>query len=127
MGAEVRMSYAIVHVSDMQRAVTFYRDVLGLPLKFQSPGWTEFATGGASLALHGSRGTTAGHDDPQSIPAGRCCPGLSVENLDEFHARMLQHKVPCSQEPKEVFGSRVAQYLDPDGLAISVSQQKLGA
>jgi lactoylglutathione lyase len=127
MGADVRVSYAIVHVSDMQRAVSFYRDVLGLPLKFQSPGWTEFATGGATLALHGSRGTTTRHDDPQSLPAGRCRPGLSVENLDEFHARILQLEVPCSQEPKEVFGSRVAQYLDPDGLAISVSQQKRGA
>jgi catechol 2,3-dioxygenase-like lactoylglutathione lyase family enzyme len=26
----------------MDRAVAFYRDVIGLELKFQSPGWSEF-------------------------------------------------------------------------------------
>ena len=29
----------------MNRAVKFYRDVLGLSLEFQSPGWSEFSTG----------------------------------------------------------------------------------
>ena len=38
----------------MKRSVSFYRDVIGLPLKFESPGWTEFATDGATLALHAS-------------------------------------------------------------------------
>lgn len=28
----------IVFVSDMKQAISFYRDVLGLPLKFESPG-----------------------------------------------------------------------------------------
>jgi catechol 2,3-dioxygenase-like lactoylglutathione lyase family enzyme len=37
----------------MKQAVAFYRDVMGLPLKFETPGWTEFATEGATLALHG--------------------------------------------------------------------------
>jgi len=36
----------------MDRAVAFHRDVLGLPLKFQSPEWSEFATGETTLALH---------------------------------------------------------------------------
>ena len=42
------MNYAIVFVSDIKRAVSFYRDVLGLPLRFESPEWTEFASDGAS-------------------------------------------------------------------------------
>jgi lactoylglutathione lyase len=122
----VRLSYAIVFVSDMQRAVAFYRDVLGLPLKFQSPHWTEFATEGATLALHASEGAGS-KDDPHKVPAGRCRPGLSVPNLDEFHKRMLEKKVPCFQEPKDVFGARIAQYTDPDGLGISVSEARRGA
>src|SRR5437016_2685890 len=43
-GASMRVNYAIIFVSDMKRAVSFYRDVLGIPLRFESPGWTEFAT-----------------------------------------------------------------------------------
>ena len=37
---------------------------------------------------------------------------------------MVQQNVPCIQEPKEIYGARVAQYLDPDGLAISVSEER---
>ncbi len=39
-----QIDYTMVIVSDMQRSVEFYRDKLGIPLKFQSPEWTEFAT-----------------------------------------------------------------------------------
>src|SRR5262249_13765063 len=122
----VRVNYAIVFVSDMKRSVSFYRDVLGLPLKFESPGWTEFATDGATLALHASAVSNPAVDDPRQLPAGRCRPGLSVPDLDEFHKRMVARNVPCLQEPKDVFGARVAQYADPDGLVISVGEERRG-
>ena len=122
----MRVNYTIVFVSDMKRAVSFYRDVLGLPLRFESPGWTEFATDGATLALHPGEGSDPETKDPLKAPAGRCRPGLCVPNLDDFHKRMLERKVACIQEPREVFGSRIAQYLDPDGLAISVSEERRG-
>ena len=48
----MRVSYAIVFVSDMRRSVSFYRDLIGLPLRFETPGWSEFATDGATFALH---------------------------------------------------------------------------
>ena len=35
----------IKFVADMDKAVKFYRDVLGLKVKFESPGWSEFVTG----------------------------------------------------------------------------------
>ncbi len=38
-------------MSDMKKAVSFYRDVIGLPLKFESPGWTEFATEGGTRCM----------------------------------------------------------------------------
>jgi lactoylglutathione lyase len=118
-----RVSYAIVFVGDMKRSVAFYRDVIGLPLKFESPGWSEFTTDGATLALHASEGPGA-KDDPSKVPAGRCRPGLSVPDLDAFHKRMVERNVPCIQEPKETFGVRIAQYVDPDGLGISVSEAR---
>ena len=117
----MRVNYAIVFVSDMSRSVAFYRDAVGLPLRFESPGWTEFATEGATLALHagGEGGAEASGPRP-----GQCRPGLSIANLDEVHRRMLERKVLCVQEPKEVFGARVAQYADPDGLVISVGEER---
>jgi lactoylglutathione lyase len=120
----MRVSYAIVFVSDMSRSVAFYRDVLGLPLRFESPGWTEFATDGATLALHAAKAAGSGKADPNELPAGCCRPGLSVPDLDAFHRTMVEKNVPCIQEPKNVFGARLAQYVDPDGLAISVGEHK---
>ena len=123
----MKVNYAIVFVGDMKRAVSFYRDVLGLPLKFESPMWTEFATDGATLALHVSETSSPDEENSQHLPpAGSCRPGLSVPNLDEFHKRMVENNVPCAQEPKDVFGARLAQYVDPDGLTISVGEEKRG-
>lgn len=118
----MRVNYTIVFVSDMQRSIGFYRDVLGLPLKFETPHWSEFTTEGATLALHlgdapAPDAGNADHDAP-----GRCRPGFHVPNLDEFHANMARNGVVCIQEPRETFGSRIAQYVDPDGLAFSVSE-----
>ncbi len=122
----MRVSYTIIFVSDMARSVSFYRDVLGLPLKFESPGWTEFATEGATLALHKSDGSNPDDDNTHLEPAGRCRAGLQVPNLEEFHKRMVEKNVPCTQEPTEVFGARVAQYVDPDGLVFSVGEEEHG-
>lgn len=126
-GSAVRLQYAIVLVSDMKRSVAFYRDVLGLPLRFESPSWTEFATEGATLALHAEKAVPGLAVEPGAVrddPRGRCRPGLRVPDLDEFHRRMIQNEVECVQEPERVFGSRLAQYLDPDGLAISVGEER---
>jgi lactoylglutathione lyase len=120
----MRVNYAIVFVSDMRRSVSFYRDVLGLSLKFESPGWTEFATEGATLALHASEALGAAAEDPLNVPRGRCRPGLSVPDLDTFHRRMVENNVTCAREPEQVFGARVALYLDPDGLGISVGEKR---
>ncbi len=76
----MRVNYAIVFVSDMKRSVEFYRDVLGLPLKFESPGWTEFATDGATLALHACKESTPAEDEYER--PGRWRSGFSVPDLD---------------------------------------------
>jgi catechol 2,3-dioxygenase-like lactoylglutathione lyase family enzyme len=120
----MRVNYAIVFVSDMKRSLSFYRDLMGLTLKFESPEWTEFATDGATLALHATKKVNPESEDPQATLAGRCRPGLGVANLDEFHKRMLDGGVRCIQEPKATFGVRIAQYVDPDGLPISVSEDR---
>jgi lactoylglutathione lyase len=118
----MRVSYAIVFVSDMKRSVQFYRDALGLPVKFESSHWTEFDTPGATLALHLGEGP--GRAGQASIPEspGGCRPGFGVPDLQSFHSRVVSLGVMCVQEPKDVFGSKVAIYLDPDGLAVSVGE-----
>ena len=118
----MRVNYIIVFVSDMAGSIAFYRDLIGIPLKFESPEWTEFATDGATLALHASDGVASPDSDPSHLPPGRCRPGLSVPDLDAFHLKMIDNGVRCLEEPTRVFGARIAQYEDPDGLAVSVGE-----
>ena len=121
----MRVSYAIVFVSDMKKSVAFCRDVIGLPLRFESPHWTEFATEGATVALHASEGPGP-KDDPEKVTAGRCRPGFRVGDLDAFHKRTVEMKVPCIQAPTNVFGSAPGPVSGSDGLGISVGEERRG-
>jgi lactoylglutathione lyase len=91
----VQLSYAIVIVSDMQASIAFYRDVLGLPSRFESPHWTEFATDSATLALHLNEDAGQIGVNDRSESPGSCRPGLRVPDLEAFHKRMLDMNVQC--------------------------------
>lgn len=120
-----QLDYAMVVVSDMARSVQFYRDTLGIPLKFESPEWTEFQTGTTTLALHGG-GVKQEQSGPpaEGKPAGGCSIGFNVENLDkayeELKAKGVKFVVPPSEPEGQ--GIRLAVGLDPDGLHISFAQ-----
>ena len=119
----MRINYAIVFVSDMKRSIAFYRDVIGLQLVFESPHWTEFATEGATLALHIADGPNTDTHTPTHEPAGRCRTGFQVPDIDAFHARLVSLGVRCVQPPTPVFGCKIAQYLDPDNMPFSIGEQ----
>jgi len=120
-----QIDYTMIVVSDMDRSVEFYRDKLGIPLKFQSPEWTEFATGATTLALHG--GGVPAEGPPTGDPskrAGACSIGFNVEDVEktyaELQAKGLRFVMPPTQREGE--GIKLAVAIDPDGLPISFAQ-----
>jgi predicted enzyme related to lactoylglutathione lyase len=52
MTVRITKAYFMLPVEDMDRAIGFYCDVLGLSLRFASPEWTELAWRDATIALH---------------------------------------------------------------------------
>jgi len=120
----MKLNYAIVFVSDMGRSVKYYRDFFGLPLKFETPEWTEFSTGGATLALHKGGATRRSESESDATASGQCRPGLQVGDLNKLHSQLVGNGVTCIKPPTSSFGARIAQYLDPDGLIVSVSESK---
>ncbi len=120
-----QIDYTMVIVSDMARSVEFYRDKLGIPLKFQSPDWTEFLTGTTTLALHGGGGiprqTTGGSADKD---AGTCSIGFNVDDVDktyqELKSKGINFVMPPTQREGE--GIKLAVCIDPDGLPVSFAQ-----
>jgi lactoylglutathione lyase len=120
-----KIDYVMVSVSDMRRSVAFYRDTLGLRLKFESPAWSEFETGGTTLALHGGTRAAGSETAIQTEPsAGTCSLGFSVPDLDrtysELRERGAHFVMPPTEQPNE--GIRLAVCIDPDGLAISFAE-----
>ena len=118
------LSHTIVFVSDMARSVAFYRDVLGMAVRFESEKWTEFETPGSTLALHLADVPNNSVVAPDAIPAGQCRLSFAVDDLDVFHQQMIAKGVPCLQPPEEEeWGGRLAGYADPDGLPFWVGEK----
>jgi lactoylglutathione lyase len=120
-----QLDYTMVVVSDMQRSVEFYRDKLGIPLKFQSPDWTEFATGTTTLALHGGgvSSTQPPPGDPSKI-AGACSIGFNVDDVDKTYEELKAKGIRFVMAPmqREGEGIKLAVAIDPDGLPVSFAQ-----
>jgi predicted enzyme related to lactoylglutathione lyase len=110
---QMQLQYVIKFVADMNQAVKFYRDVLGLPLKFESPGWSEFATGETTLALHPAS---------EKSPAGQVELGFAVADIETFYREMTVKSVQFSMPPKKQdFGGVLAQFVDSEGAHCTVS------
>ena len=120
-----QLDYTMVIVSDMKRSVAFYRDTLGVPLKFESPEWTEFATGSTTLALHGG-GVAREYQDTgdQSKVAGTCSIGFNVDDVDKTYEELKAKGVTFVMPPmqREGEGIKLAVAIDPDGLPVSFAQ-----
>ena len=118
-----QIDYTMVIVSDMKRSVEFYRDKLGIPLKFESPEWTEFQTGPTTLALHGG-GITEERREGAEKAAGTCSIGFNVPDLDKTYEELKALGVNFVMPPTERDGEgiRLAVCSDPDGLPISFAQ-----
>ena len=108
----MQLNYAIKFVADMDKAIAFHRDTLGLPLRFESPFWTEFDTGGTTLALHPASAES---------PAGSVQLGFAVDDLAGFYARRDEMGIAFTQPPSEMHGSHIARFRDPDGAETSIS------
>ena len=108
----MRLRYVIKFVSDMDEAVAYHRDVLGLPLRMASPAWTEFDTGATTLALH------AAGDTHQP---GSCQLGFRSDDIDAFYAGRDEHGITFTMPPTDEHGQRIARFLDLDGAETSVS------
>jgi predicted enzyme related to lactoylglutathione lyase len=109
-----KLRYVIKFVADMDRAVKFHRDVLGLPLNFQWPGWSSFVTGETMLALHPASAKS---------PAGSVEIGFTVKDLQKFYQDMTAQGVRFTMPPtQQDSGRMLAQFVDSEGGRCSVGE-----
>jgi catechol 2,3-dioxygenase-like lactoylglutathione lyase family enzyme len=108
----IELKYVIANVSDLEAAVAFWRDTVGLKLKFQTPEWAEFDTGATRLALQPASPTN---------PAGTWQPGLRVPDLTAKRAELSARGVNMDAMPHEEHGFLLSLFIGPDGAPASLS------
>jgi predicted enzyme related to lactoylglutathione lyase len=109
-----RLMYVIAFTHDLDRLKTFYRDVMGLEITTDTPGFVSFGTGGASLALLAVR--------PQQEREFEMC--FYSGDLEADMRRLRATGVEFLGEPREIPGGRVVHARDPEGNLLSLMKPK---
>jgi predicted enzyme related to lactoylglutathione lyase len=108
----MHISYVNVFVSDLSRAVSFFRDTVGLPLEFSSPehGYASFDAGNIRLGI-----ALPGPGNVELV--GRHTGiGFEVADLEAEHARLSGLGVLFTMPPtRQPWGGFMALISDPDG------------
>jgi predicted enzyme related to lactoylglutathione lyase len=100
-------------VTDMGRAVTFYRDTLELPMEYSSgEEWAQFSAGTVKLALHGTQHV-------ELRPGGTVA--FTVRDLDASKAKLVERGVAIGHEGGgQGLGPRFVEFNDPDGNVLAL-------
>lgn len=108
----MEIAYVNVFVSDLDKAIDFYRSRLGLELEFaaEEHGYASFSGGPVRLGL-----AVAGADQPELL--GRHTGvGFAVADLEAEHARLSKLGVAFTTPPtRQPWGGFMALFTDPDG------------
>ncbi|HEX5673047.1 MAG: VOC family protein [Nitrososphaerota archaeon] len=109
-----RLGAAILLVEDLEKSVNFYRDILELKIKNQSPDWVEFQNEaqGAVLALHPARIKQKGFSN--------MLVGFNVNNLESVCKKLEGKGVKFHKRITEESFGKHAIIEDPEGHLISV-------
>jgi catechol 2,3-dioxygenase-like lactoylglutathione lyase family enzyme len=113
----MQFAYVIKYVADMDRAVRYFRDTLSLPVKFQSPHWSELQTGETTLALHLAT---------PDVPVGTIRLGFGTEDVNAFYAERETRGVNFVSAPEPLHGATIARFLDCDGAECGLSSGRGG-
>jgi predicted enzyme related to lactoylglutathione lyase len=110
---DITKAYFMLYVEDMDRAVAFYRDAVGLTERFSSPEWSELSWGDAVVALHGGR--TDATQRPVGLGFEVASLADAVRDLSAAGAMLV---TPPMDRPGEPI--RLAEMADTEGNVLSL-------
>jgi catechol 2,3-dioxygenase-like lactoylglutathione lyase family enzyme len=108
-----RADLVYLFVADMDRAVAFYADTLGLALEYRSgDDWAQFEAGAIKLGLHAAAGG-------EVRPGGTVA--FTVEDLETARTALSAHGVSLGHQGGGERGEpRFVEFADPDGNALAL-------
>lgn len=108
----------ILYVKNMNAEVRFYRDVLGLQLRYpkgledySDEMWVEFSVGNSTLALHGGAGSEP-QDDHEIV--------FMVDNVAQAREMIIESGIEMGEIRPLENGSPISEGRDPDGHRFSI-------
>jgi lactoylglutathione lyase len=108
-----------VFVTDIDRAVAFYAEDLGLPLTKRGSFGAEFMEGGSHLGVH-----PAVHPDARALVGRHTGITFEVKGLLDFCERLHQRNVRFLNEPTQQSWGIMAMIADPDGNVIALWENR---
>jgi lactoylglutathione lyase len=118
--------YLVLIVEDLDRALSFYTDVLGLQLGHRSGDYAQLSTGATRLAFY-TRDAMAKAVGLPLKPPGDETPGFEigfkVDDVDQAFLELVQKGARAAVQPTtRPWGQRTAYVRDPDGHLIELAQ-----
>lgn len=105
----------ICEVSNMDRAVEFYRDTLGFNLEYASPYWSTLRIGTTRVGLHPV------FDRTDEVRGGGWIFGLDVTDIAAFRSKLESSGVVCS-DYHDTPGGAIFNFSDADGNRLQAMQ-----
>ncbi|HET6797645.1 MAG TPA: VOC family protein [Gemmatimonadales bacterium] len=109
-----------IFVSDIERAVEFYRDMLGLPMTKHGSFGAEFLDGETHLGVH-----PAVHPDARALVGRHTGITLFVPDLLHYCGMLHERGVRFVTEPTQQTWGIMAMVADPDGNMLALWEDKL--
>ena len=109
-----------IFVSDIGRAVEFYRDILDLPMTKHGSFGAEFLDGETHLGVH-----PAVHPDAQALVGRHTGITLFVPDLLHYCGILHERGVRFVTEPTQQAWGIMAMVADPDGNMLALWEDKL--
>jgi CreA protein len=106
-----------INVSDLERAIEWYGDVLGLELvyKLDQHGWCEMSTA--------TKHVTIGLGQTEETKAGGTTPTFGVVDIDAARKHLESKDVRFDGDTYEIDGMvRLAMFYDPDGNSFMLAE-----
>lgn len=111
---------ASIWSEDLNRLLPFYRDVVGLKVRIETPGFVVFGDpDGPALGL----GTHSGVRGKNADPA-RHMVGLLTDDVDADTKRLKSAGVEFVEEPTDYGNLKMSTMKDPEGNLVQILQLK---
>ncbi len=110
----------MVLVQDIDRAVRFYRDILGFTVQLEEEDWAVFAEGVGLMV------------SPEPLPQDNMNLNsviitLNVPSVQDAYNELIDRGVPFLVLPTDVGGATVASFRDTEGNVLQLVESEIGA